>query len=128
MREQIFFDDVSLTKQAFKEESDINTIFKKWKKDGVVTHLNRFEGRYEDVSGVQSYQECLQQVLAADEAFMTLPASLRTRFNNDPGQFLDFVSDQSNFDEMVKMGLARAKPDGAVATPREEVPAPQPEA
>jgi phage internal scaffolding protein len=127
-RVQLICEDVSLTKQAFKEDCDINHIFKKWKKDGILTHVNKYQGRYDDVSGIQSYQDSLNQIMAAEEAFMSLPASIRSKFKNDPGEFLDFAMDEKNFDEMVKMGLAKAKPDGAVATPREEAPAPQPEA
>lgn len=126
-RVQLICNDVSLTKQAFKEDCDINNIFKRWKKDAVVTHLNRYQGRYEDVSGAESYQDSLNAVMAADEAFSSLPASIRKRFENDPGKFLDFALDESNLDEMVKMGLAKPKPS-VVEAPKEEVVAPQPEA
>lgn len=109
-RVQVIFNDESLTKQAFKEDCDINHIFKKWKKDGILNHVNRYQGRYEDVSSFQSYEDSLNTIARAEEAFSTLPADIRKRFDNDPGVFLEFVENPNNLDEMVKLGLAVAKP------------------
>jgi len=108
-RVQIVFNDESLTKQAFKEDSDINHIFKKWKKDGILNHVNRYQGRYEDVSDYQSYEDSLNTIARAEEAFGSLPALVRKRFDNDPGQFLEFVENPANFSEMVELGLAVPK-------------------
>jgi len=125
-RVQIVFNDESLTKQAFKEDCDINHIFKKWKKDGILTHVNRYQGRYEDVSSYQSYEDSLNTIMRAEEAFGSLPADVRKRFDNDPGVFLEFVGNPSNVDEMVKLGLAKAKPvvdsgQGSEAQPTQPV-------
>ena len=61
--------------------------------------------------------------------FLDLPAKVRDRFKNDPGQFLEFATDPSNVDELVKMGLATKvhKPGELIETPppkREEAPVP----
>jgi phage internal scaffolding protein len=37
--------------------------------------------------------------------FNDLPSSIRSRFGNDPAAFLDFVNDEGNADEMIKLGL-----------------------
>lgn len=97
---------VSLAKQSFKDECDINTLMERYQRSGVIEHVNRFGGRYGDFTGVQDYQASVNQVLEAQEAFMTLPSSVRKRFDNDPGVFLDFVMEPSNLDEMVSLGLA----------------------
>ena len=36
---------------------------------------------------------------------------VRDRFQNDPGRFLEFANDASNYDEALKMGLAIKRPE-----------------
>lgn len=98
-----------LTKQAFKKDCDINYIMAKYEKTGVIEHVARYNGQYGDFGDVEDYQTSLNKVIAADEMFMTLPANVRKRFGNNPGEFLDFVSDEANIDEMVALGLAKPK-------------------
>lgn len=96
-----------LTHQEMKEECDINNIMAKFEKTGMLEHRNQFAGQYGDFTNAPGdYQESLNAVLDAEEMFSTIPAKTRARFGNDPGAFLDFVSDPGNADEMVKMGLA----------------------
>ena len=109
-KHDIIFEDESLTKQSFKDECDINVIMRHWSNEGIATHLNGRQARYEDFSNVQDYHTSLNLVIKAQEVFDELPASLRARFENDPGQFLDFVGDPANIDEMVDLGLV-ARPN-----------------
>ena len=37
----------SRTKQAFKEECDVNNILRKYEKTGLITHVAAYKGRYE---------------------------------------------------------------------------------
>lgn len=101
---------VSRAKQQFKEECDINTLMKKYEKSGVISHLARSQPWYGDVSEMVDYHTAAGVVLAAEDAFSSLPASLRARFQNDAGQFMDFVVDPRNREELEKMGLAVARP------------------
>ena len=112
----IFFTDESRTKQSFKDESDINLILRKYEKTGLVDHVNRFRGDYTDLTQVQDYHTSMNQIIAAKEAFASLPSGIRNRFANDPAQFVEFVSDENNRDEMQKMGLLEEpqKPTKAV--------------
>ncbi len=118
----------SMAKQSFKAECDINTILKKYDKNGIITHLNKYNGQYGDVTEAVDYQTALNTVMAAEEAFMSLPAEIRTRFKNDPHEFLQFANEPTNGEEMVKMGLAHERrpapePDEPDAdTPAAEVP------
>ena len=61
--------------------------------------------QYGDFIEATDYHTALNAVRAADAAFMELPADIRTRFNNDAGAFVDFVSDDSNRAEAEKLGL-----------------------
>lgn len=125
LRVQTVVEGPSRTKQAFKQECDINRIVRRWKADGVLTHVNRFKGNYGDFTGIPDYRECLDKVMYADEMFSTLPAAIRKRFDNDPANFIDFVDNPQNRDQMIEMGLIQ-KPvihdssveDSRIAKPR----------
>lgn len=107
----------SMTKQSFKDECDINTIMARYEKDGVVTHVKEHEGQYGDFTLGFDYHDAMNRVHAARDMFMSLPAGIRTKFDNDPGKFLDFVSDPKNSDAMVEMGLKEKAPVPAAVPP-----------
>jgi phage internal scaffolding protein len=123
-----FGDEPSLTKQSEADSCDINKIMGQYEKTGLIPHVNRYQGHYSDLGDAKSYHESMNSVIEAQDAFDSLPASIRTRFGNDPALFLDFVSDPDNRPEMEKMGLlpstGAAKAPDTVAEPV-EVPAKQ---
>lgn len=95
----------SKTQQQFAEQCDINNIMKKYKQTGEITHLNKKTGIYGDFSNMPSYQEALHTVIKAEQEFMTLPADVRKKFDNNPQQFVDFINDPKNDEEAIKLGL-----------------------
>nr|QJB18974.1 MAG: internal scaffolding protein [Microvirus sp.] len=97
-------EDPSLAQQHARDESDINTIVKRFGLTGELPS-NLRTPTYGDFSDAMDYHASLNAVRAADAAFMQLPADIRTRFNNDAGAFVDFVSDDSNRAEAEKLGL-----------------------
>lgn len=96
----------SMTKQSFKDECDINNIMKRYEKDLLLEHVNRFQGRFGDFTGAVEYHEACNIVMRAEEMFMALPATVRARFENDPAAFLAFATDEKNKEELYNMGLA----------------------
>lgn len=112
-RVQKFFTQPSLTKQSFKDECDINNIMKKYQKTGLVTHLASFSGQYGDFTSAEDYHASFNKVLEAQDMFMTLPSSVRSRFENDPAKFLEFVHDPKNQTDLVKLGLAKERPSAS---------------
>lgn len=116
----------SKTHQSMAPECDINRIMLKWQKTGVLEHANRFEGQYGDYTDVPAdYHEAMNQIVATNEMFLSLPAQLRKRFHNDPGEFLEFVEDENNRDEMKKLGLLRPEqPDLVLEDPEPKKAAP----
>jgi len=126
----------SLTHQSAKDECDINRIMLKWQKTGVLTHAQNFQGQYGDFTDVpMDYHESINAVIEAEQMFGSLPAQILKKFGNDPGLFLDFVSDDDNHDELVKLGLANQlevvdqpakttnpKPKNAKPAPNPEIP------
>lgn len=101
--------DPTKTQQQFKDECDINNIMNKYTSTGQFTHLTSKQGTYGDFSQITDYQEMLHTVKYAQDAFAALPADIRKRFNNDPGQLLEFVQNDKNYDEGVKLGLVQPK-------------------
>lgn len=96
-------------KQEFREECDINNIIKQYKLTGQIQHINAQakQGAYLDLPDPIDYQESLNAVSQASQAFATLPSHVRDRFDNNPGSFLAFMSNPENYDEVVKLGLAK---------------------
>lgn len=116
----------SLTKQEFKDESDINVVMRRYQNSGIAPGASGV-ARYGDFSDAVDYHTASNIVLAAEEQFSRLPSKIRDRFRNDPAAFLDFVHDSKNLDEAAELGLlsdevmaARAR---AAATAPPAVPA-----
>jgi len=98
----------SKTKQSMKDECDINLIMARYVKTGAIDHVNKHGINYGFATSMD-FAQSMQTVTSAQQMFDELPAKIRNKFSNDPGQFLDFVQDDANRDEMATMGLAQAQ-------------------
>lgn len=92
------------TKQAFKEECDINTIVRRFGITGQLPTGVRMP-TYGDFTGLSNYHEALNAIAQANEAFDEMPAHVRARFHNNPAEFVDFCSNPDNHKEALKLGL-----------------------
>lgn len=99
-----------MTEQNHKASTDINNIIKQYDKTGVLTHVNESKAHYGDYTLVNEYQENLNLVIKAQNSFNELPSEVRKVFGNDPGAFIEFVTNPDNHPELVEMGLAKPKP------------------
>lgn len=95
-----------MTEQHHKDEVDINRVLAKADKTGLLTHVQKAKAMYGDFTEVNEYQTSLNLVNKAQGAFMDLPSKIRKRFNHDPGEFLEFVTNPANLEEMAELGLA----------------------
>lgn len=111
--------EASLTVQSSKDECDINNIVNKLLRSG--EPLPELRGVYADLSGMPDLQSALDQVVAADEAFMALPARVRTFFDNDPVKLVAFAQDPANLPKAIELGLAEPK---ASLPPSQPAPGP----
>ena len=98
------------THQSGKDECDINKIMAKYVRTGVLDHQKEHGENYGFCTSLDLH-EALVTVRQADEMFNDLPSSIRTKFDNEPGQFLDFVQDPNNSAELIELGLAKPKPE-----------------
>jgi len=112
------------TKQAFKDETDINKLIQRAEKTGTISHLNKHEARYGDFANFDFF-EAQVQLAAGGEIFADLPAEIRSEFNQSPAQFFNYVNDPANKDRLEKLlpdlaapgrQLPRIAPDNADET------------
>lgn len=94
-----------MTKQSFRDETNINRIMQRYEKTGIIDHVRDNPGQYGDFSNVHTYQESLNMIMLAQEMFDSLPAIVRKTFDNDPVKFVEFAQDPDNDDQMREMGL-----------------------
>lgn len=103
----VSFEGPGKTQQQFREECDINTIVRRFGITGQAPAPDRLP-EYGDFSQVTDFFSAQLAVREATERFMTLPSSVRERFANDPQRLLEFVSDEENREEGIKLGLFNA--------------------
>lgn len=114
------------TKQAFKDECDVNYIMNRWKRTGEIpkSMINTIKPAYGDYSNADDYLTACNQVIAAEDAFASMPAFLRDRFANQPVNLLRFLADPANQDEAIKLGLAAPPEPEPEPAPIPENPSP----
>lgn len=101
----ITFTEPSRTKQDFVEECDINNIMRRYEVNGILPIGNAQEPVFADVSEYGDYRESLHRVMAASDAFNSLPSELRKKFDYDPQKMIDFIKDPANKEECIKYGF-----------------------
>lgn len=105
-----FFEKPSMTQQQFKDDCNINSIIDRFKVTGTVP-VSQETGIYGDFTPAElsDYQSALNVVSQAQADFDSLPAEVRERFNYSPASLMAFLSDESNFDEALSLGLVNAR-------------------
>lgn len=101
---------VDRTKQSFKEQTDINHIMGRYLKSGNVDWTSKYPGTFGELEP-QTFHEAMNVVAKAKEMFADLPSEVRKRFGNEPGEFLKFMNDPANLDEMRKLKLVLPEPE-----------------
>ena len=97
------------TSQDKKLACDINRIMARAKKNGILPDLNNRQVIYADFTVLPNYQEALNKVIKMETEFMQLPALTRKEFDNDPQKLVEFLSDPTNEERAISLGLV-AKP------------------
>lgn len=108
--------DESLAVQSEADEADINTIVKRFGL-GVPLPTGVVMPVYGDFTGVSDYQSALNLINQANEGFMSFPADVRARFDNNPANMIAFIEDDSNREEAAKLGLLMT-PSPVVEVPK----------
>jgi len=97
----------SLTEQQhYPLETDVNKILERYHKTGTLQYrANAAAGVYADLTTRPNLQEAMNTVAQANSAFEELPALLRLKFENNPQKMIEFLQDEKNTDEAIKLGL-----------------------
>lgn len=100
--------DHSQVQKDMQDETDIKNILEKYGRTGILPVVAN-PGMYDDFSDVPDYQEAQNQIRKADEAFAALPSKIREKFENDPAKMIQYLNDESNIEESIKLGLRERK-------------------
>lgn len=101
--------DEPMTQQNEKDAADINLIVERAKRGAVPPTGRGTVPMYGDFTVIPTdLREVLVKAKFAEDLFMTLDPFVRRRFNNDPVEMLDFLNDEKNREEAIKLGLVKA--------------------
>lgn len=97
------FNKPSMTEQYFQFECDINNIVNDRVQSSLKPSTQQpiFNAEFKP----NSYNDALNFIADTKSKFEQLPSSLRAEFDNNPQKLIDFVSDDSNRERAVKLGL-----------------------
>lgn len=109
--------EVNRTQQQFQAECDVNVIAARLSA-GQPVSVRSDMGRFGDFSEAPDFYEAQNLVIRARDQFMSLPAKVRARFDNDPGKLLAFVADRKNLEEAHDLGLLHGEAAKAVELSR----------
>lgn len=123
-------DNPGRTIQSEAEGCDINKMMATFQRTGEIPPATKIP-QYGDFSNAVDFMEAKQLVIDAELMFNSLPANIRTRFQNQPAQLLAFMNDANNKEEAEKLGLVRGPEPDPVPTQTEppatpEAPATEP--
>lgn len=121
--EGLTFTQPTKTQPQFKDDCDINVLYDRYKQTGVfyppysgMPHASSSpvfaDLSSEDFGDMMVYEN---RFIAVREAFEKMPQQVKERFNYDPMNMARFLSDKSNFDEAVKLGLLKVRDNNASA-------------
>lgn len=104
--EGLFCEDPSLAIQSAEEESNINTIVRRFGLTGQLP-ADVSMPQSGDFLDIPDFHTAMNIVRKTQEEFLRVPAETRARFGNDPQAFMSFVEDDANYEEARRMGLLK---------------------
>lgn len=101
--------DETPTQQHFRDECDINVILKRYEQTGMLDPavIEQRQAVFADFTDGADFQSIQDRMLVVRNVFEQLPAHVRNRFNNNPANLIDFLSDSNNVEEAIALGLAK---------------------
>lgn len=100
------------THKSFAKDADINNIMGKYAKTGILVDPLKVDmgrqPRFGDFSDIPDFGHTLNRIKQAQDDFMTLPAAVRAKFNNNVENLLHFLADPKNIKEAVSLKILPA--------------------
>lgn len=97
------------TKQAFKDQCDINKILRKWQKTGTISHLAKYQPIYGDFSDIDDLLTAQARLKQGQAIFDQLPGEIKREFGQSAAAFFKFVNNPANADNLHKVLPALAE-------------------
>jgi hypothetical protein len=113
---------VTLTRKSEQASTDIRNIMKKYRKTGVINHINRKAPQYGDFSMATDLLSAMTAVDEAWAAFERLPNDVRVLADHRPDKLLQMLAVPEERQRLVEAGYD-AEYDPTVSGP--EAPKPQ---
>ena len=95
--------------QHHKDAQNINNIVKSYAGDAELIEKNKeiIAFNMDDIP-TNDFAEMQNILVAAKQAFESVPSHIRAQFEHDPAKYVDFVRNPDNAEKLVEMGLATA--------------------
>lgn len=97
------------TKQAYKDETDINRILSRAQKTGTISHLAKHQPQYGDFADFDFFENS-NKLIQGRQIFDELPSEIRREFNQSPAEFFQFVNNPENTDRLSELLPSLAQP------------------
>lgn len=102
-----FKDEKKITQDYYKDECDLNKVFKRYRDINAVSQMYDASGmQYGDFTQVTDYREALERIKEAEEVFYQMPAKAREVFGSIAG-FLDAFNSEAHRPILTELGFLR---------------------
>ena len=92
----------TMTKQSFKDSTDINKLLDRAAKGESLAHLQKHGAMYGDFTDIPDLLTAQSRLQAGQAIFQDLPAEVRKEFDQDMGKFFTWVNDPANKDSLAE--------------------------
>lgn len=109
--------DVVLTQQHLAEDCDINNIILKHARGEAVNIIDPAQMIYGDFTSLEDFHSTMNRLKRTEEAWEQMPANIKKRFNQNPGELIEFLNNDANREEAEQLGLVEKKQPLIYETP-----------
>lgn len=103
-------DQPSKVQEQFADACQTDTIIRKYNMMGVNPFIAAGGSQYLDTTQIPSFVAAQNAQVKVKEYFEGLPSDIRLKFNNDPMQFAEVVSDTRNAEYLREIGVLAPLP------------------
>lgn len=102
--QSVVYED-EVTEQSHKRSTDMHYIRDRAMREGIDIFNEKYDFTPTNYLGVPDYQDAQNMIAATNTMFEKIPAEVREKFKNDAGNFVDWLSNQNNYEEIKEMGF-----------------------
>lgn len=119
-------DEPSLTVQSAAADCDLNVLVKRIMRGQMLMPEPLTDDYFQDISNLPDLRGAMEYIQTAREHFDDLPAEMRARWQNNPANLWNWLTDEKNHEEAIELGIL-AKP-AAIAPQEPAAPPAEPPA